>query len=1591
MTAARPLVESASHASGLDRLRTCAASALAFGALLLAGACGGGGGGGGGTPPAVPELGSIAPLAGSSLGGTSATLTGAHFAAIGAGATTVEFGAVPATAVVVVDDATITCTVPAGVAGTSVDVVVTNDLGTDSLVAGFAYHALPTLTSVVASSGSALGGTSVTLTGSGFLDDDAGANAVSFDGAAALNVVVVDDSTITCETPPGAGGTSVDVEVSNDNGSALLAGGFSYFAAPTLASVAPAAGSSLGGATIVLTGTGFQDNAAGVNGVSFGGVAAANVVVLNDTSLECELPAGTPGAAVDVELANANGSAVLVGGFTYHALPTLVSVAPASGPADGGTALTLTGTGFQANAAGVNAVLIGGQAAANIVTVNDTTITCEAPAGTAGESVDVELSNANGTASLVDGYDYHPEPTLVSVAPDSGTSLGGTSLTLTGTGFSANAAGVNTVLIDAVAATSVVVVNDTTLTCVAPAGAAGDTVDVALSNANGDALLAAGFEYHALPTLTAVVPAVGSSLGGTAVTLQGSGFQVDGAGVNTVLFDGVAATGVAVVDDDTITCTTPPGVAASAVDVSLANANGEALLANGFGYHAEPQLTGIAPNVGSVLGGTLVTLTGSGFQANGAGANAVSFGGIAATNVVVVNDTELTCETPASPAGSVDVVLSNANGSDTLVAAFTFALLPDALQSSVELDPAAGVLADGSAEVGITVTVRDALGDPIQGAEVELAASGLGNALVQPLAPTDANGVATGSLSTTVAEAKQVAATVDPSGTPVLIDEQPSASFVWPNADVFYVRASGSDLASGASPAEAWATIGFAAQQLTAGQTVYVGAGTYAESVLMTTDGAPGTPIRFLADRTGEHTGDAGAVVIDGEGSASSCFQVDGADHVEVEGFVLIGQAGNLASGGAALRIGPGVASGVVLRDNEIRACLMGIRAQDAVDPLIESNRISDIENAASGRGITVRDTSGARIRNNLVYGCESHGIELFECPDARVESNTLYANLANQVQCGGASSVIAIEHNIVVLGGDNGLRALGATVTSDYNLVFGHPGQNWSGLAQGANDLDLDPFLVDPDGADGVLGGSGAADDVFALDESVPSPAIGAGAVDAHLLVLSAGETMADRTTRSDAVLDGELADGDTLNLGYHSGAQTAALPALESRDARLHYASQSAAEDRRQTIVRSYDDSASTWSAEGLARPVGTVTSAVVALRSALSPLADGEELLFALAADGSGTELDLQRWTGASWQVDGTSTGIPLADASASCFDLAYEDSTGDALAVYSDGSATPLYRTRSQGQWSAPAALPLNDGGGGPNPDLNAQRARWIELEPRPGSAAIALGYVDLSGALVAIEWDGAQWVTASATLLEADVKDNTNTSLVENRAFDLAYEATSGDLLATWARDDSPGFFWSVKAAGGNVWSAATQETAAMPGDTPHQLDLAGEAASNRIALGLFDLGDGDERVGLAVWDGVAWVDQVLIDAQARDANDGSTGDFAGAVGWAGSSGVALCVYADDAAGALDWARWTSGAGWALQTDVPIAGKGFTESVLLAPRFGPDGALAVLSDSNDDLYVATYDGLAWTLAEAGAALEDELSTLGSVAFTIGLKR
>jgi invasin-like protein/filamin/ABP280 repeat protein/Big-like domain-containing protein len=81
-------------------------------------------------------------------------------------------------------------------------------------------------------------------------------------------------------------------------------------------------------------------------------------------------------------------------------------------------------------------------------------------------------------------------------------------------------------------------------------------------------------------------------------------------------------------------------------------------------------------------------------------------------------------------------------------------------KSLVTADPAQIPASTGTSASTITVTARDAFENPIPGLSVTLAATGTGNTLTQPTAPTGSDGTTTGKLSATIPGDRVVSATI---------------------------------------------------------------------------------------------------------------------------------------------------------------------------------------------------------------------------------------------------------------------------------------------------------------------------------------------------------------------------------------------------------------------------------------------------------------------------------------------------------------------------------------------------------------------------------------------------------------------------------------------------------------------------------------------------------------------------------------------------------------------------------------------------------------------------------------------------------------
>ena len=276
------------------------------------------------------------------------------------------------------------------------------------------------------------------------------------------------------------------------------------------------------------------------------------------------------------------GHDTMTGTFTVIEAPApiIASFDPASGPAAGGTSVTIIGSRF-ANGASVR---FGDTPAAGVVVAGPTQITATSPAHGPGE-VNITVTNpdgASGTSSQTFTFEEEaPAFSVTAVSPSAGTTAGGTVITIRGSGFTPGAA----VAIGGVPATSVTVSSPATIVATTPVGphdfAGRSPRAVTVTKPDGSvATLANGYTWEVPPpSILTVVPASGAA--NTTVTIRGAGFST-AVGL-TVRFGGVAATSIRVVDAVTLTAVTPAH-APGAVDVQISGANGTTTSAGAFRF-----------------------------------------------------------------------------------------------------------------------------------------------------------------------------------------------------------------------------------------------------------------------------------------------------------------------------------------------------------------------------------------------------------------------------------------------------------------------------------------------------------------------------------------------------------------------------------------------------------------------------------------------------------------------------------------------------------------------------------------------------------------------------------------------------------------------------------------------------------------------------------------------------------------------------------------------------------------------------------------------------------------------------------------------
>jgi hypothetical protein len=331
---------------------------------------------------------------------------------------------------------------------------------------------------------------------------------------------------------------------------------------------------------------------------------------------------------------------------------SLKTASPKVGPLSGGTTLRLTGTGLSPD----TKVTVGLKPCNNLLVSSQMALSCVTTRSAISGLHNVIATNPDGKKSSLSGaFRYHNPPTLSSISPVFGLSVGGNRVTLTGAQFGTGAK----VRIGDKECTQVQGVSSTQVTCTVPSYEEGKykvTVINQYGQESSEDVQYAYYTYPA-PTVASISPSAGPLRGGNTVTINGTGFR---SGL-VARIGGLDCTNINLISETQITCL-PPAKTQGTYAINILNSDTQqGTLLNAYTYRPAPQITSLSPNRGGISGGGVVTVNGTGFVTGAV----VKVGAKVCTNPQVLSANQITCTIPANETGFYLVTATNPEGQTT--------------------------------------------------------------------------------------------------------------------------------------------------------------------------------------------------------------------------------------------------------------------------------------------------------------------------------------------------------------------------------------------------------------------------------------------------------------------------------------------------------------------------------------------------------------------------------------------------------------------------------------------------------------------------------------------------------------------------------------------------------------------------------------------------------------------------------------------------------------------------------------------------------------------------------------------------------------
>ncbi len=320
--------------------------------------------------------------------------------------------------------------------------------------------------------------------------------------------------------------------------------------------------------------------------------------------------------------------------------------------------------------------------------------------------------------------------------------------------------------------------------------------------------------------------------------------------------------------------------------------------------------------------------------------------------------------------------------------------------------------------------------------------------------------------------------------------------------------------------------------------------------------------------------------------------------------------------------------------------------------------------------------------------------------------------------------------------------------------------------------------------------------------------------------------------------------------------------------------------------------------------------------------------DELMLGIIQDAQ--EIHIFTYNGTGWSSDlSVSSGVP--NAAYRSYDLAYEQTSGDALIVYENSNGNDgllAYRTWNGTDYTAEQTYDTG---------MAAASFNWFELVERDDSNDIMVLGLSSANDLYAIPWNGTDLVSSLATTL------NTGISSASEFHFDFGWEASSGQGLAVYAVGDLT--YRTYDPVGGWGGTENTISTGAVDA-----VNVCDEPGGNGDHIG-FIWQDSQNDVSVRMWDGSS----VLGSPPSEDANTEANGANNKPVDCAFvNSTTAIFGFIDRDALAIDYVTFTKANTW--------SSSALTTSSTSANFAGDDikGLEFTKHPSKNEFMVVSYD-------------------------------